>query len=199
MPASIESVHLAVAGAADAALPVSAPASEDARLRSIVTEHVDFVWRSLRRLGVLEADLADAAQVVFLVLTRKLDLVRKGSERAFLFQTALRVASDARRTRRRRREVPDDLMLGHHDERPGPDEHTEAHLRRAQLDRILDELPIELRAVFVLSEIEELTMAEIAVMTDTRPGTVASRLRRARAQFRELVERLHERERRGAT
>src|SRR5215510_1313686 len=144
-------------GVAASASPVVAARGE-ARLRSLVSEHVDFIWRSLRRLGVLEADLGDAAQQVFLVTARKLDAVREGSERAFLFQTALRVASDARRSRRRRREVPEELLVAHLDDGPGPDERAEATLRRAQLDRMLDELPIELRAVFVLSEIEELTM-----------------------------------------
>jgi RNA polymerase sigma-70 factor (ECF subfamily) len=177
--------------------PAEGRAAYEKRWRSIVQEHADFVWRALRRLGVLEADLADAAQQVFLVLARKLNDVRSGAERRFLFQTAFRVASDSRRTRRRQREVPDDLLASHTDERPGPDEDLEASLRRAQLDRILDSMPMDLRAVFVLSELEEMTMAEIAAMTDTRPGTVASRLRRARAAFSEQVERLHERERLG--
>jgi len=60
-------------------------------------------------------------------------------------------------------------------------------------------MPIELRAVFVLSEIEELTMAEIAVLMAIPPGTVASRLRRARVQFSEHVARLHKEESEGGT
>ncbi|HEX3775213.1 MAG TPA: sigma-70 family RNA polymerase sigma factor [Polyangiaceae bacterium] len=170
-------------------------AAYEKRWRAIVNEHVDFIWRALRRLGVLEADLADAAQQVFLVMARKLHLVHEGSERSFLFQTALRVASDQRRSRTRRREVPDDLLASRADERPGPDEDLEVRLRRAKLDRILDLMPMELRAVFVLSEIEELTMAQIAELMSTPPGTVASRLRRARAAFGEHVARLHEQER----
>lgn len=177
--------------------PIETRASYEKRWRELVTHHVDFIWRSLRRLGVLEADLADAAQQVFLVTARKLDLVRRGSERAFLFQTAIRIASDSRRSRQRKREVPDDRLATYTDERPGPDEDLEARLRRAQLERILDMMPIELRAVFVLSEIEELTMAQIATMMGTPPGTVASRLRRARASFSQHVARLHEKERQG--
>ncbi len=178
-----------------AAAPAESRAAYEKRWRAIVQEHADFVWRALRRLGVLEADLADAAQQVFLVLARKLSHVQAGAERRFLFQTAFRVASDSRRTRRRQREVPDDLLLLHTDERPGPEHDLEARLRRAQLDRILDLMPMELRAVFVLSELEEMTMAEIAALTGMRPGTVASRLRRARAAFSGHVARLHEQER----
>jgi RNA polymerase sigma-70 factor, ECF subfamily len=180
-----------------AAVGAEERASYEKRWRAIVKDHVDFTWRALRRLGVLEADLADAAQQVFLVMARKLALVREGSERGFLFQTAVRVASDSRRSRSRRREVPDALLASHADERPGPDDDLEARLRRAQLDRILDMMPMDLRAVFVLSELEELTMAQIAEMMSTPPGTVASRLRRARAAFSEQVARLHEQERRG--
>ena len=76
-----------------AAVPTEARATYEKRWRELVNDHVDFTWRLLRRLGVLEADLADAVQQVFLVLARKLDLVREGCERGFLFQTALRVAS----------------------------------------------------------------------------------------------------------
>jgi RNA polymerase sigma-70 factor (ECF subfamily) len=184
-----------VATAAAAPSTAAPPAAVDTRLRSLVVGEVDFIWRSLRRLGVAEADLADAAQRVFLVVARKLDRLRAGSERSFLFQTALRVASDVRRTRKRRREVSNDALTEIEDHAPGPDERAESLRRRAQLDEILDALPIELRAVFVLSEIEDLTMAQIALLTDTPPGTVASRLRRARALFRDQVEQLHARER----
>ena len=182
-----------------AAAPAEGRAAYEKRWRAIVQEQADFVWRALRRLGLLDSDLADAAQQVFLVMARKLSQVKPGAERKFLFQTAFRVASDSRRTRRRQREVPDDLLALHTDERPGPDQDLEARLRRAQLDRILDLMPMELRAVFVLSELEEMTMAEIAVMTGTRPGTVASRLRRARAAFSEQVARLHAQERQGGS
>ena len=182
-----------------APVPAEARATYEKRWRALVNDHVDFTWRALRRLGVHEADLADAAQQVFLVLARKLDLIREGSERGFLFQTAFRVASDSRRSRSRRREVPEDVLDSLPVEGPGPDEDLEARHRRAQLDRILDKMPLELRAVFVLSEIEELTMAQIAVLMDIPPGTVASRLRRAREQFSKHVTRLQQKEGEGGT
>ncbi len=182
-----------------AEVPTQARATYEKRWRALVNDHVDFTWRSLRRLGVVEADLADAAQQVFLVLARKLDLVREGSERAFLFQTTFRVASESRRSRTRRREVPQDVLDSLPAEGPGPDDDLDARLRRAQLDRILDKMPIDLRAVFVLSEIEEVTMAQIAVLMGIPPGTVASRLRRAREQFSEHVARLHRVESEGGT
>ena len=76
------------------------------RLRSLLDQHFDFVWRNLRRLGVQEADVDDAAQEVFVVAARKLDQVVPDRERSFLIGTALRVASTYRRSSRRRPESP---------------------------------------------------------------------------------------------
>jgi len=73
---------------------------------------------------------------------------------------------------------------------PLPDEELGDRRARAVLDGLLDALPADQRAVFVLHEIEELTMAEIAVALSLPPGTVASRLRRARELFDSLAARV---------
>jgi RNA polymerase sigma-70 factor (ECF subfamily) len=154
------------------------------RLRALVEEHYAFVWRSVRRLGVAAADADDAAQQVFLVLARKLRAVRPGCEPRYLFQTALRVASDHRRAKRRRPETSDGTPTPDPvDPAAGPFDVLALRAERATLDRVLDAMPIELRAVFILHEFDEMTMAEIANVTGLRPGTVASRLRRAREIF----------------
>jgi RNA polymerase sigma-70 factor (ECF subfamily) len=173
------------------ALPAEATAARDpARLRALVTDHFGFVWRSLVRLGVPRADAEDALQQVFLVASQKLDAIEPGRERAFLFGAALRIASRARRTVQRRREVLD----GEPVERPDPalraDELYERARARAALEEILEEMPLDLRAVFVLFELEQVTMAEIATLLDLPAGTVASRLRRAREHFQAAVRRL---------
>jgi RNA polymerase sigma-70 factor, ECF subfamily len=168
--------------------------SPEKRLRELVDAHHDFVWRSLRRLGVPDGDVDDATQKVYSTLARKLDSVRAGAERSYLFQTALRVAADCRRTLRRRREVG-----GHDEDDQRPDDAPSAEdlvdLQRARkhLDRILDAMSLELRAVFVLFELDEMTMAQIAELLDVPPGTVASRLRRARAEFRREADALRPR------
>ncbi len=180
----------------DAALSAMASSGGEAergagqlRLRELVEAHHDFVWRSVRRLGVAAGDADDAVQRVFLVAAQKLGSIRAGSERSFLFQTALRVASDSRRAKRRRREAPE--PEGEEERASGEpvgEELLDLRRARRQLDRILDEMPLELRAVFVLFELEELTMAEIAKLLGLPPGTVASRLRRARSAFQDRVE-----------
>src|SRR5262249_37551686 len=81
------------------------PQVDQRRLRALIDEHHDFLWRSLRRLGLAEAHVDDAAQHVWLVISRKLSEIRVGGERAYLFGVAMRVASNARRVASRR-EVP---------------------------------------------------------------------------------------------
>ena len=171
----------------DGSLGAVRPAADclDARLRAAVRVHYDPLWRFLRRMGVPDGQVEDATQQVLVVFAARAAEVDPEAERSFLFGTALRVASDLRRKIQRGREVADpEAILGHRD--PGPDAEDQLgdkELRRC-LDKILDELPPEHRAVFVLAELEELTMAEIARVLTIPPGTVASRLRRAR----ELVE-----------
>lgn len=168
-------------------------ASSSARLQSLVTAHLDFVWRSLLRLGVPPADVDDATQSVWIVLARRLPEIAPGNERAFLFGVALRVASDARRRSRKRREVPGLDVAEHVDTQPDAEEALERSEARALLGEILDDLPEDLRAVFVLYELEELTGAEIAELLAIPAGTVASRVRRAREAFEQIVKRLRAR------
>lgn len=152
-------------------------------LPRLVELHADFVWRSLRRLGVPASAVDDGAQQVFLTLQSKIEQVIVGRERAFLFSVAIHVAAHARRSLARRREVFDESALDSIDPRPGPDARLDEERARAILDAILDSMSDELRTVFVMSEVEEMTMAEIAFAIGIPPGTVASRLRRAREEF----------------
>jgi RNA polymerase sigma-70 factor, ECF subfamily len=155
-----------------------------ARIRRLVTSEFDFVWRSLRRLGVVESRAEDAAQEVFLVASRKIGPVAAGRERAFLFAIAVRVAADFRRSRRRHPDVGNaDELLGLADAAPLPDEFIDRRQARAVMDALIQTLSSELRTVFVLYELEELSMIQIAELLDLRPGTVASRLRLGREQF----------------
>lgn len=154
-----------------------------ARIRHLVDVYFAFVSRTLRGLGVREPDIEDAAQLVFLVASDRLTEIEGARERGFLFQTALRIASRARRTYTRRREASDEAVGERGDPRPGPDELTEQRLALRRLDDVLDTMPSDLRSVFVLHELEELTMAEIAAAVGAPIGTVASRLRRAREMF----------------
>jgi RNA polymerase sigma-70 factor, ECF subfamily len=154
------------------------------RLKGAVAAHYELVWRVLRRLGVAEAAVEDAAQQVLIVFANRIDNIRIGAERAFMVSTATRVAADFRKKRTRAREDLDpDAIDAVPSVAPLADELLDRRRARRWLDIVLSEMPDELRDVFVLFELEDMTMATIAELLNLPPGTVASRLRRARATF----------------
>jgi len=181
-------------------LPRHATNEGEARLRRLMDGYFDFVWRSLRRLGLTNADADDATQEVFLIASRKLSAIVPESEKRFLFATALRVASTKRRTVRRRKEEPrswlgdDELEPERERSQPGPDRLAELSRAREELDQIMNGMELEQRAVFVLYELEELTVPEIASTLQIPIGTVSSRLRTAREKFEQALRRLRARE-----
>jgi len=180
------------AAAATSAAPASPALSkaDAARFRAMVDANYDFIWRSLRGLGVPAASIDDAAQQVFWTASQKLSTISGGSERSFLFATARGIASNARRSQHRNRELLDDEAIASHiDRAPDPEQVAASREARRLLDRILDGLAEDLRAVFLLYELEGQTMAEIASLLGTPMGTVASRLRRAREEFQNAARR----------
>lgn len=167
----------------------------EVRVRSAIDAHYDAIWRFLRRLGVRAADAEDAAQKVFVVLSGRLDDVAPKAERAFLFSTALRVASDFRKRSARSREdlAEDDLPANAEAPGPSAEETIDDRRMRRWLDEILSGLPDEHREVLVLVDVEGETMAVAATVLGIPPGTVASRLRRARELFEAAAEELKKR------
>jgi glucose/mannose transport system substrate-binding protein len=161
-----------------------------ARLRELMQLHGSSLAHHLARLGVPSAEVDDAVQEVLIVAARKLREMRSGSERAFLFATALRVARNARRGCSRR----DNLVASLHEvaRQPSPtaEELAEEMQRRALLDDVIDHMPDEALLVFVLAELEELPVAAVAQRLGLPEGTVASRLRRARAYVEQCSSRL---------
>jgi RNA polymerase sigma-70 factor, ECF subfamily len=163
---------------------------DEVRLRRVVELHFDGVWRFLRRLGVGEGDVDDGVQEVILVLARKLDRVEVGSERSFVFSTAFRIASDMRRRAKRRRVLEESAAYDYEGSlSAGLDPEASAQQRRLGVlfSQVLEQLSLELRVVFVLYELEDFTMAEIAETLGVPSGTVASRLRRGRETFERLA------------
>jgi RNA polymerase sigma-70 factor, ECF subfamily len=162
----------------------------EVRLRWAVAQHSRFVYRTLIRFGVRQADAEDAAQEVFLVLARRLAEVPVSSERGFLFKTAVGVASTRRRSEQRRAELFDVRLDGAAVAEAGPEQLVERLRLRRLLQRALDELGADQREVFVLVELEGLTAPEVSRLLKLPLGTVASRLGRGRRSFLEAVERL---------
>lgn len=159
----------------------------EARLRGMVDRYIDFVARVLRNAGTPDAEIDDEVQRTFITAARRLDDVRPGAEKGFLFKIALNLAAHARRTLARRREVLAEEAPERNETFPTPEQLTDQKRMRQLLDGVLDRMDESLRVVFVLYEFEEMNMSEIADVLEIPRGTVASRLRRARAEFRERV------------
>ncbi|HVU05390.1 MAG TPA: sigma-70 family RNA polymerase sigma factor [Polyangiaceae bacterium] len=144
--------------------------------------YFDFVWRSLRRLGVPEAQLDDATQDVFLVVYRRLDeFEARSSLKTWLFGIVLRVTSTLRRTARRKPTEPlaeEPVARG-----SAPEALTESREAARLVQSLLDELDDDRRAVFVLAELEQMTAPEISTALSVNLNTVYSRLRAARRDF----------------
>jgi RNA polymerase sigma-70 factor (ECF subfamily) len=156
-----------------------------AQLCTLHERYFDSIWRYVRRLGLTRSEADDVAQQAFVVVAEKISRVEQGSEKAFLYAVALRLVLAARRGSARQhelREEVDDIQ----GDAPDPETLLEERRARETLDEILAAMTLDLRVVFVLFEIEELTMLEIARILHIPQGTVASRLRRARADFQEL-------------
>jgi RNA polymerase sigma-70 factor (ECF subfamily) len=161
---------------------------------SLVALHYRFVWRVLRGFGLSPSDAEDAAQQVFMIAARKLDSIDPHRARSFVYGAALRVANNARRGLRRRREVlGEENMEIIEPAEQGPETLAELGKARALLSELLDQLSDQHRRVLVLADIEQLEVPEIAELEGLPVGTTASRLRVARQRFRALLEAAHHR------
>ncbi|HVU06072.1 MAG TPA: sigma-70 family RNA polymerase sigma factor [Polyangiaceae bacterium] len=169
-------------------------------LDRIHDDHADFVFRSLQRLGVRDRDLEDALQDVFVVVHQRLHTFDASSRiTTWLYGICIRVAAAHRRRAHVRRETPsaDGEDVAPVDPSPSPEAVAERQEERERLAAVLDALPPERRAVFVMFEIEGFGASEIAGMLGVPEGTVHSRLSTARKEFLEAAKRAAERERRG--
>jgi RNA polymerase sigma-70 factor, ECF subfamily len=181
-------------------LAAEGPAQDElggrARLESMFRDHHELVWRTLRRLGLWPEQAADATQQAFLIAAERLSDIRVGSERAFLFGTALRLARTAYRSGRRFQF--EENMDEREDTGSRPDKLVDQRRAIALADRVLAQMEPSLLTVFVLFELEGLSTPEIAEIVGVPLGTAASRLRRAREAFRATAERLERSIKRGA-
>jgi len=169
-------------------------------LEQIYERHADFVWRTLRRLGVAEAEARDATHDVFLIVHAKLGCFEgRSSLSTWLFAICRSVAKDFRKRERRGAQLSTDGEAADEiDLRADVGRTAEHHQQLIELERILGKLPSEQRNVFILFEIEKLTGEELAEVLNIPLGTVYSRLQLARKLFKEELERSLARERFGS-
>lgn len=179
-------VHLEDSPWSSEACPLTVAQAE--QFETLYRCYFDFVFRNLRRAGVIDAQVDDALQDVFLVVMRRIAEYRGGSNpRSWLFAILTRVASNYRRGERRRRisgEVPD--------AQPAPDRGPFEHIANVAdaelLYRFLDTLVEGKREVFIMADLEQMTGKEISSALGIKLNTVYSRLRVAREQLVEFLD-----------
>jgi RNA polymerase sigma-70 factor (ECF subfamily) len=173
-----------------------APVGIELTFEDVYRDQFAFVWRSAKRLGVREASLDDVVQEVFVVVHRRLtDFEGRSSLRTWLFGITIRIARDHRRSAARK-DVdgsvdPDAVGTAS----AGPGESAERAEAVRLLHAILDELDDERREVFVMSELEQLPMPEIALALGINVNTAYARLRMARQNFEAALARHRARDR----
>jgi RNA polymerase sigma-70 factor (ECF subfamily) len=152
--------------------------------------HAPFVWRVLRRHGVAEADLEDVCQEVFVVVSRRLaEFEGRSSLRTWIYEIARRSGLAQRRSRIRRADSSAALDAELADGGPGPEGALEQLRALRWLEAALARLSDEKREAFVLYELEEMTLAEVAQAQGCALNTVHYRVTTARAELQALAAR----------
>jgi RNA polymerase sigma-70 factor (ECF subfamily) len=173
-------------------MPARASGANVAELdfEDVYARHFDFVWRSLRLLGVPAEVVEDATQDTFSVVSRQLARFEgRSALRTWLFAILQRVAANHRRTARRKLQRLEPLEEGL--AAPGPTAHARAEAAEAidLIQSFCDTLDLERRAVFVLALLEELPAPEVAQALAIPINTVYSRVRSLREGLRRALER----------
>lgn len=155
-----------------------------AAFERVYTAEFAFVWRVLRRFGVPQEQLEDAAQDVFVVWVRRgAELGRLASARTCLYGIARRVAADQRRAAARARRRHDALALAALDHGDSVEHTLETRHALGVVDRALQDLPELQRETYWLAEVEGLSAHQIGEALQVSPNTVSSRLRLARQRL----------------
>lgn len=146
----------------------------------VFTESSPFVWRVLGRLGVARSDIPDVCQEVFLIVHRRsADYDGRATMCAWIYGICTRKAAEYRKRAYRRYEYPGEAP---NESTVPAEQEQKLALReaRAKLDAVLAGLGAGQREVFILYELEELPMSEVAWVLECPLQTAYSRLHAAR-------------------
>jgi RNA polymerase sigma-70 factor (ECF subfamily) len=157
----------------------------------VYAEHFDFVWRNLRRLGVAESGLRDAAQEVFIVVHRRLhEFVPHGSLRSWLYSILRRIAASQNRQHRRTIPTdPEEADLLSDENSPDPEHHVAREQSLNRLLTMLRRLDEDKRDALVIVDLEGMSVPEACAALQVNQNTLYSRLRAARIQMRQIFAR----------
>lgn len=156
--------------------------------------HAPFAWRVLRRYGVREADLEDTCQEVFMVVHRRIaDFEGRAHVRTWIYEIARRVALAHRRKAAVRCEQPSDAPeeeSAAEDAALAPDAQLDDKRALAWLEQALASLSEPKREAFILYELEEMTLAEVAEALGCALNTAHYRVTSARDELRAFGKRV---------
>jgi len=178
---------------------VAAAASPRPAFAEVYDAHFKAIWLALRRFGVWDRDLEDAAHDVFIVVHRRLaDYDPSRPLRPWLLGIAARVASEYRRKSQHRHEVVSEDVEAESSRLPTftpahgvrADRALDDKERRELLHRALDTLDFDRRTVLVLHDIEGHAMPDIALALEVNVNTLYARLRQGRFDLKAAVESL---------
>lgn len=145
------------------------------------------VYRIARSILADDAEAEDAAQEAWVLAWRNLGQF-EGRSGFAAWVSRITAREAMARARRRRLVLLDGAEEDAMDEAsPDPEHRARQAEARVLLERAIDRLPEHFRAVFVLREIEELSVAETATCLDVAEETVKTRLFRARRLLRGLI------------
>jgi RNA polymerase sigma-70 factor (ECF subfamily) len=164
------------------------PVTSDEACLGAFQQELNYVFRTLRRLGTAPSELEDLAQDVFLALRHSWNEYDPARPlRPYLFGIAFRLASAHHR--KRAREVVFGVV---HvlDARPPPDEAMQTKQMRALMLVALEKIPLPRRAVLVMAEFDDVPVREVASVLGIPLFTAYSRLRKARRELESTVRRL---------
>jgi RNA polymerase sigma-70 factor, ECF subfamily len=203
LAATVEHSNLGVVESSDPELPEARRPREDGSadqpgrvervpsppdFEQVYSAHFEFVWRSLRLLGVPPEAVEDAAQDTFSVVSRQLpDFEGRSSVRTWLFAIIQRVAANHRRTQRRKLRQLEPLDEGLVAKDPTPEAHAQAQQVVEAIQTFSDSLKDEWRSLFVLALLEQIPAPEVAEALGLPVNTVYSRVRNLRDGLRRAL------------
>lgn len=169
--------------------PVELTPTQRELFNTLYREHFDFVFRNLRRLGVVESGIDDALQDVYMVALRRIPEFREGTHaKAWLFAILARVSGNHRRSQRRRGSPVELAEERIETAMTGPFDQAAQQQARRILHAFLERLDDNRRAAFVMGELEQMTAREIGEALSANINTVYSWLRAARAEFVRMLD-----------
>lgn len=157
----------------------------------VFAEYGAYVLGLLRRLGIDAADVEDVGQEVFMAVHAGLPAFEHRSAlKTWLCGICLRRAADYRRRMQRRRETlsaqpPEPAQSP---ESALPEDRLVSEQQTAAIYAVLAQLPDKLLQVFVLYELDELPMSDVARAVGCPRFTAYTRLHTARRRVRALFE-----------